>query len=177
MEAIKKMRWGSEDSWIATLANLLPFWLLSVVMMSEGFPKPLLSREVAAPIFVLAIVISLILLWMGWLEFDILFYSCLPILLMFEFDEISTTYKSPFLLLCGIILSAGMIGAKRSNSVTLRWLILLSVAIATLVLASHAAQNYWHMAGDFCGACFPDGQGDPPLTGHETPWWVLFFSP
>ncbi len=176
METIKKIWWGSEDSWIATLATLLPFWLLSFAIMEEGFPKPPISREFAVPFFVLAIVVSL-LLWMGWLEVDILFYSFIPIILMFRFDEISTRYKSPFLVLCGIFLSAGMIGAKRSSSVTARWLILLSVAIGTLVLASHAAQNYWHMAGDFCGACFPDGQGDPPLTGNETPWWVLFFRP
>jgi hypothetical protein len=51
MEAIKKIRWGSEDSWIATLASLLPFWLLSVAIMAEGFPKPLIPRELAAPIF------------------------------------------------------------------------------------------------------------------------------
>ena len=176
MEAIKKIRWGSEDSWIATLASLLPFWLLSVAVTAEGFPKPLIPRELVAPVFVLAVATSLILLWMGWLEVDLLVYSCLPILLMFQFDEISTTYKTPFLLLCGLILSAGMIGAKRSSSVTVRWLILLSVAIITLILAFHASQNYWHMAGDFCGACFPDGQGDPPLTGNEAPWWVLFFS-
>ena len=177
METIKNIWWGSEDSWMATLATLLPFWLLSFAVMSEGFPRPLLSRELTVTVFILSIVVSLLLLWRGWLEVDILVYSFLPIFLMFTFDEISTTYKSPFLLLCGLILSAGMIGAKRSSSITVRWLILLSVAVTTLVLASHAAQNYWHMAGDFCGACFPDGQGDPPLTGNEAPWWVLFFNP
>jgi hypothetical protein len=162
---------GSEDSWIATLASLLPLWLLSFAIMVEGFPQPPISAELAVTAFVLAIAVSIVLLWKEWLVIDILLYSLFPFMLLFIFDEIPTTYKSPFILLCALILSTRVIGAKRSSSVTVRWLILLFVAVATGVLASHAIQSYWHMVSDLdFGGCFPYTQGCPPLVGKEIPW-------
>jgi hypothetical protein len=94
------------------------------------------------------------------------------------FEEISTTYKSPFILLCALILSIGIIGAKRSNSVTVRWLLLLLLAVITWVLASHAAQSYWRMVDGlgFPFECMPDTQ-NCPLPGNLSPWWVLIFRP
>jgi hypothetical protein len=178
MEIMEKIRWADEDSWMATIAYLLPLWLLSFAIMREGFPQPPISLELAVTAFVLAIAVSIILLWKWWLTFDLLLYTLFPFILLFTFDEISTSYKSPFILLCVLTLSIGIVGAQRSSSVTLRWLILFLVAIATWVLASHAARNYWHMVSDLgYGECFPDAQGCPPLTGKETPWWVLFLKP
>lgn len=178
METIKKIRWAPEHSWIPTLASLLPFWLLSLAVMVEGFPKPPISLQLGVTAFVLAIAIAIALLWKGWLEIDILLYSLFPFILMFEFDDISTAYKNPFILLCALILSAGMIGAKRSRSITVRWLILLFLAVTTWTLASHANQGYWHMVDNLVfGDCFPYTRGCPPLSGNETPWWVLFFRP
>ena len=111
------------------------------------------------------------------MTFDLLLYSLFPFILLFTFDEIDTSYKSPFILLCALILSIGFVGAQRSSSLGLRWLILLVFAIAAWVLAAHAAQNYWQMVGDLgYGECFPSTQGCPPLTGRETPWWALVFS-
>jgi hypothetical protein len=185
MEAIKKVQWQSEGSWMATLASLLPLWLLSVAVMVEGFPKPPIPLGVAVAAFVLAIPVSIVLLRKGWMEIDLLIYSLFPILLFFIFDEISTTYKSPFILLCVLLLSIGIVGAQRTSrstdSVTVRWLILFFVAAVTWVVASHAAQSYWQMVGDlgygaFPLECMPDTQGCP-LTGDLTPWWILFFRP
>ena len=57
------------------------------------------------------------------------------------------------------------------------WLILLSAAAMTYVMAWHATMSYWRMAGELgYDRSFPDAQGCKPLTGQETPSWVLFFS-
>ena len=178
MEAIKKLQWAEADSWLATLASLLPLWLLSFAIMAEGFPQPPLSSGLAVTAFLLAIGISLLLLWKGWLAPDLLLYTFFPFLLLYLFDEISTSYKTPFILLCALTLSAGMVAAQRSSSITVRWLVLLLAAIATWMLASHAVQSYWQMVSDLGYVeCMPDFQGCAPLTGTETPWWVLFFKP
>jgi hypothetical protein len=178
METIMRIQWADEDSWEATLFSLLPLWLLSFAIMAEGFPRPPISIELAyIASFYLAIPVSIVLLWKGWLEVDILLYSLFPFTLLFMFDEISTTYKSPFILVCALILSAGIIGARRSDSVTVRWLILLLLAITTWALASHAAQNYWQMFDGFYFpfGCFP-GTQECPLPANLSPWWVVFFS-
>ena len=178
MEAIKKVQWAEDDSWLVSAANLLPLWLLSLAITAEGFPRPPLSPELAVTAFLLAIGVSLVLLWKGWLAPDLLLYTFFPFLLLSLFDEISTSYKTPFILLCALSLSVGMIGAQRSRSLNVRWLILLLAAIATWMLASQAEQNYWQMVSDLGYVeCMPDFQGCAPLTGTETPWWVLFFKP
>ncbi len=177
MKTMQKIEWEELGFWKATLASLLPLWLLSLAIMAEGFPHPPISGEWAVTAIYLAIAISIVLLWIGWLEFDIILYSLFPFILLFMFDEIATTYKSPFILLCAIILSIGIIGAKRSNSVTVRWLILLLLAVTVWVLASHAAQSYWQMFDGlgFAFRCFP-GTQDCPLPANLNPWWVLFFN-
>jgi len=179
MEAIRKLQYVNKDSWLATFASLLPLWLWSFAISVEGFPSPPIPVVVGVAFFWLAIPLSIVLLWKQWLPPDVLLISLIPFVFVFNFDEISTRYKTPFILFCALILSIGFIVAQRSKSVTVRWLILLFVAVAVLVLSSNAAQNYWHMAGalgHFEFGCFPDMQGCPPLTGGETPWWVLFFS-
>jgi len=178
METIRKIRWLSEDSWLATLASLLPLWLWSLAVTVEGFPKPPIPVELGIASFWLAIALSIVLVWKRWLPPDVLLISLIPFVFMFNFDEISTRYKTPFILFCALILSIGMVIAQRSGSLTVRWLLLLFVAVAVLVLSSNAAQNYWNMVdelGPFEFGCFPDAYGCPPLTGNETPWWVLFF--
>ncbi|NJC98103.1 MAG: hypothetical protein C3F07_19835 [Anaerolineales bacterium] len=180
MATIQKLRWFSEDSWLATLASLLPLWLWSLATTLEGFPRPPISLEmVAIASFWLAIPVIIVLLWKWWLPPDVLLVSLIPFVLLFNFDEISTRYKTPFILLCALILSIGIVTAQRSGSVTVRWLLLLFVAVAVLVLSSNAAQNYWQMASDlgtFQFGCFPDAYGCPPIPGDATPWWILFFS-
>ena len=175
---IQKIRWTPEDSWLATLASLTPLWLLSVAILAEGFPPPPIPYELTIVALILSIPASIVLLWRGWLEVDLLLYTLFPLLLVIKFDEISTAYKTPFILLCALTLSMGIIGAKRSSSLTARWLILLSVAFTTWALASHAEQTYWRMVDNLVfGDCFPYTQGCPPLAGNETPWWALLLGP
>jgi hypothetical protein len=180
MDAIRKIGWADPGTWRATLASLLPLWLLSLAILSEGFPRPLVSPMLGGAAFVLAIAAGIVLLWKGWLTFEVLLYSLFPILLVFLLDEISTSYKTPFILLCALLLTVGIIGYHRSlnrDLVTLAWLTLLLVAIVTWVFASYAAQNYWQMVGNlrFPADCMPYEEGCAPLAGRETLWWVLFF--
>ena len=177
METIKKTRWFPEASWLATLASLLPLWLLSLAITVEGFPKPPIPVEVGIASFWLAIAVGIVLLWKSWLPPDVALVSLIPFVFMFNFDEISTRYKTPFILMCALILSIGMIVAQRSKSVTVRWLTLLVVAVTVLVLSSNAVSNYWQMVDGlgFPFECMPDTQ-DCPLPDNLSPWWVLFFS-
>jgi TRAP-type uncharacterized transport system fused permease subunit len=59
----------------------------------------------------------------------LILYSLFPLVLLMTFDEISTTYKSPFIMLCTLILTAGIVGYQRNRSARWRWLILLSAAV------------------------------------------------
>jgi hypothetical protein len=178
METIRKLRYVNEDSWLATFASLLPLWLWSLAVSVEGFPSPPIPVEVGIAFFWLAIPVSIVLLWKRWLPPDVLLVSLVPFVFVFNFDEISTRYKTPFILFCALILSIGVILAQRSGSLTVRWLLLLFVAVAVLVLSSNAAQNYWHMAGElghFEFGCFPDAFGCPSIPEDATHWWSLFF--
>jgi hypothetical protein len=159
------------------LASLLPLWLLSIAIMVEGFPPPPISVELAYTSFILAISVSIVLLWKRWMTVELILYSLVPFILLGTFDEISTTYKTPFIFLCTLILTAGIVGYHSFRSAQWRWLILLPAAGVTLMMASHAAEGFWQMASDLgYGACFPDAHGCAPLTGQETPWLILFFN-
>jgi hypothetical protein len=178
MKAIRKLEGAAQASWMAILATLLPLWLFSFAILTEGFPDPPISLELAVVAFILAIAIGGVLIWAGWLTLDLILYSLFPFVFLFIFDEISTSYKTPFILVCALILSLGMASAQRSASEKLRWRIWLAVNILIWVLASHALQRYWHMVDDLVfGDCFPYTKGCLPLAGHETSWWILFFSP
>lgn len=99
-------------------------------------------------------------------------------MLLATFDEISTTYKTPFIFACTLILTVGAVAYQYAHLPRpLRWLILLFAAFLTLFAAGHVAGNFWQMASDLgYEMCFPDYTGCAPLTGAETPWWLLFFS-
>lgn len=169
---------AGQNSWFKILINLLPFWLLSIAITREGFPTPPISTEAAGVAFSFAIVIGIVLTWSRWLTLDLILYSLFPFVLLFIFDEISTAYKTPFILSCAIILSAGMVGAQRSNSEVIRWRIWLVVNIIIWMLASHALQAYWNMVAELSfGDCFPYSLGCPVVAGSESPWWILFLTP
>jgi hypothetical protein len=173
----KEILWADSHPWSTTLASLVPLWLLSFAIMAEGFPRPPISIELARTSFVLAITVSIVLLWKKWMTIALLLFSLFPFHLLYVFDEISTTYKTPFIILCAFILTIGMVGYQRSRSAWLRWLILLGAFVVALVMAWHATFSFWRMTDDLGYVrCFPDAQGCAPLTGQETPWWVLFLS-
>jgi hypothetical protein len=177
MDNLKDIRLATLNSWGTTLANLLPLWLLSLSIMAEGFPRPPISGEVAIGFFATAIVAKILFTWKGWMAIELLLYSLFPFVLLYAFDEVSTAYKTPFIILCTLILTAGVVGYQRIRSPSIRWVILLVATSVTLVAASNATHNFWAMAEDLgYQRCFPDAYGCAPLTGKETPWWILFFS-
>ena len=178
MKAMRKMEWTVQDSWIVILVTLLPLWFFSVAILAEGFPNPPIPLVPALIAFVLAIAIGILLVWNRWLKLDLILYSIFPLILLYVFDEIATGYKTPFILICVLILSCGVIVAQRSNSEKVRWRIWLIVNIIVWFLASHALQAYWQMIDGLAfGDCFPFTQGCVPLAGTAVPWWVLFFTP
>jgi hypothetical protein len=166
-------------SWMMTIASLLPLWLWSVAIMVEGFPPPPIPIEIAIASFLLALVLSGLLLWKRWMAFELVVYSLFPFLLLSPFDEISTRYKTPFISLCAIVLTIGIVVYQGVRLA--RWqrgLILLAFAAVTYLLAGHAASSFWEMASDLgYSRCFPDAHGCAPLDNRASPWWVLFFSP
>jgi hypothetical protein len=185
METIKKIQWKPEDSWIATLVSLLPLWLLSLVILAIALLQPPIPEGLAVSAVVLVLVASIALLWKGWLEIDLFLYSLFPFILFFFFGEVYPTYRFPFIVLCVLLLSVGIVAAqfasKAWDSLTIRWLVLFLVAVTTWIIASHAAENYWRMLGDLGYGAFPlecmPNTTDCPLIGNVTPWWALFFSP
>jgi hypothetical protein len=179
MDSARTIRWASPHSWSATIASLLPLWLLALAITVEGFPQPPVSIELATASIILAIVATIVALWKGWATVELLLYSLLPFLLLPAFDEISTTYKTPFIVLCTFILTVGIVGYQFNRSNRLgRWLVLLSAGAVTLMTAWHATTNYWAMASDLGYAqCFPDAHGCAPLTSQATRWWILFLGP
>ncbi len=166
-------------SWQAIFASLLPLWLFSLAVSVEGFPKPPISLGVAIAALVLAVLISVILLLKKWTTVELVLCSLFPFLLLPKFDEISTSYKTPFLFFCALTLTVGFIGYQMSfrRSRVVGWLILGIFLAGAWLLANNAAGNYWQMVGDLGYVeCMPDFTGCASLTGNETPWWVLFFS-
>jgi hypothetical protein len=176
---MKKTRATLPGSWMVPLVSLLPLWLLSLAILVEGFPDPPISGGLAIVALVLAIASTIVLVWLRWLTLDLLLYSLFPFVLLYIFDEVSTSYKTPFILLCALVLSIGIVSARYSGSDKMRWRIWLVVNIVTWILASHALQAYWDMVGNdlVFGDCLPYAQGCPLLSGRESPWWVLFFRP
>ena len=166
-------------SWMMTIAGLLPLWLWSVAITVEGFPPPPISIGIAMASFLLALALSGLLLWKRWMAFELFVYSLFPFLLLSQFDEISTHYKTPFISVCAIVLTAGIV-VYQGVRLT-RWqrgLILLAFVAVTYLLAWHATFSFWEMASDLgYSNCFPDAHGCASLGNRASPWWVLFFSP
>jgi hypothetical protein len=158
------------------LVNLLPLWLVSLAVTAEGFPRPPIPLPVAIGALALAIVISFAALLKGWMTVELLLASFFPMALLPVFDEISTAYKTPFILLCALVMTAGILLTWRSRPGPWRWLILLAAAGVTWLLAQHLTLNYWQMTADLGYVrCLPDAAGCPPLAGRGTVWWRLIF--
>jgi hypothetical protein len=179
MQTAQATRLTFPYAWRKTAAGLLPLWLFSVAIMAEGFPRPPISAGAATALVVMALLACPLLLWKGWATIELLIYSLSPFLLLRIFDEISTTYKTPFILMCAVILTAGALALRWDRASPLaRVLILAAVAGLALLLASHAAFRFWGVAADLgYRQCFPDAHGCAPLTAQATPWWGLFFRP
>ena len=153
--------------------RLLPLWLLSYAVMAEGFPAPPIPVGLAVTAFILAIVIGILGLWKDWIRVELLLYYVIPYWLMIRFDEISTAYKTPFILLCAMLLSTGVLGYQGIQNRWLRWLSLLLGAALTLAAAGVMVNGYWGLvsAGGY-DACYP--RCLPPADPAH-PWWMIFF--
>jgi len=164
---------------LANAAGLLPLWLVALAITVEGFPRPPISLPVAALALALAVAVSLAALWKRWMTVELALVSFFPLLLLPIFDEISTAYKTPFILLCALVLSAGILLYQRSRARRRwRWLILLAAAGLAWLLAWHVTLNYWQMAADLgYERCLPDAAGCPSLAGRGQPWWALLLAP
>jgi len=164
---------------IVRLANLLPLWLCSLAITVEGFPRPPISPEAAVGAFIGALAISVLLIWRGWATVEVVLYSLFPLLLLAPFDEISTAYKTPFIALCALSLTIGLMVYQRARAA--RWqrlLLLLGFAGATYALAHHAIFNFWEMAAQLgYSRCFPEAHGCAPLPSQAPSWLALFFIP
>jgi hypothetical protein len=175
---IRKMKWVDVGSWQATLASLLPLWLLSFAILPEDRPPLHIPGQLAGVAFVLSITVCIFLLWKCWMTFELALYSLLfPVVLVLGHDEMSSAYKIPLILLCTFILTIGILGYHYSlyrDAIGVAWLILLFAFIATWVFTLHLDQNYWQMAAELgYNAC--DSQGCAPLSPTGTSWWILFF--
>jgi hypothetical protein len=174
MKTIAYIRWADPPFWKATLANLLPLWLLCLAILPSS-----ISAELKGRLFLLSMAAMILLLWLRWFTPELIFYSFFPIISIFIFEEISPGYGTPFVLLCTLLLSIGIFGYRLSlhkYSVGLAWLILFVVFIGTWMLALNADQNYRQMVADLGYGCDPYmGACPAPVPANGIPWWVLFF--
>lgn len=166
------------SAWVALLAGVLPLWLLGLAVSLEGFPAPPVPPVVGLTAFFLALILGGVALWRGWLRPEIAVVSLFPLLLVPLFDEITTTYKTPFIFACATLLSAA-IGGLQAARLPRVWqgALLLAAAVLTLALAGHAVANFWDLTARLgYHECFPDAFGCAPLPADAPPWWALFLS-
>jgi hypothetical protein len=178
MEMVLEQRLTDPSAWLKTLICLLPMWLISLAVSVEGFPAPPIPGWAAGSAFVCGLLLLLVLLVRGWIWFDLVLYSLLPVVMVFIFDEILTGYKTPFIFTCTAVLSIGLIGYQYSQSFLLRIFFLTSGALLAYALADHAAASFWALwplidasqyAGCYMTGCYPFNI----IPGH--PWWTVLF--
>ena len=142
MKTMPKIEWEELGSWKATLASLLPLWLFFFAFTNISDSSLEILETIA---FYLIIPVCIVFLLKGWMTFDLLPYSFLPMFIQFFFDDIDSSCKLLLKLLCTLTLTLGIVGYQRSlnrDSVTLAWLSLLLAAIAAWIFVSYAVQNF-----------------------------------
>jgi hypothetical protein len=172
-EEERRLQWQARGQ---VLFGALPLWLFSLAITVEGFPRPPIPGPLAVGAFGLAIVVSVVLLINRWMTLDLLLGSLVPLVLVGTFDEISTAYKTPFIFVCALLLTMGILGYQYHRSARWRGLILLMAIVATLALAFHATDRYWKMTDALgFGNCFPDASDCAPIPPGAPSWWALMF--
>ena len=142
MKTMPKIEWEEMGSWKATIASLVPLWLFFFAF-ANIFDSSLEILETIA--FFLIVPVCIVFLWKGWMTFDLLPYSFLPMFIQFFFDDIDSSCKLLLKLLCTLTLTLGIVGYQRSlnkDSVTLAWLSLLLAVITAWIFVSYAVQHF-----------------------------------
>jgi hypothetical protein len=174
METVESLE--RTDRWWEILGGLLPLWMMAVAVTAEGFPHPPITVGMGLALFLGSIALSFLLIFLGWITPIRALYSLLPVVLIFPFDEMSTAYKTPFILAFAAILTVGALICQLIRKGPWGELVLIIVGALALVAASHAAGRYWDWALSLgFGECMPDLPPCPSLAGLGMPWWRLFF--
>lgn len=162
--------------WIKTVVRLLPLWLIALSITAEGFPKPPISVGVSVAAFACAVLLLVVLWWKKWMRLEFALYSLLPTVMLPLFDEIVTTYKTPFILMCAILISLPVIACHAARNPTERFVILAAGMILNYLIIHHVMMNYWEVIEQ---TGFSDGYmaGNYPLDIPGFPWWKIFWKP
>lgn len=169
---------SAQPLWAKTAGFLAALWMIALAATAEGFPSPLIPGNLAPVLFFAGLVVAIVVSvrYMTFIELPII--TLIPLLYVFEFDEITTTYKTPFILFCTLILSFGLIiyhylAQTRSLKVALP--VFLAAAILAFLAGMFAMLNFWEYT-DSLGIrmCFLDSIGCPPLPADHPAWWRFF---
>jgi hypothetical protein len=152
--------------------------MVALAATAEGFPRPLFDMRAGVFLFCIGIATAFFLVLTSWVGPEMLLVSFVPVSFWMIFDEITTTYKTPFILLCTLILSLGVIAYHyfgENHYLKLALPILFASVVLTVFVAFHAAHNYW-IYSDPIGMCFYDYIKCPPLPANHPAWWSFFFN-
>jgi len=166
--------------WLKTMAVLAPLWMLALASTAEGFPNPPLSGNQGLVLFYAAIAVVVLATLKFHTLIELPFITLIPLSYVFLFDEITTSYKTPFIFFCTLILSLGITAYHyftETRSLKVALPVLLAAAVLTFLAAGYATANFWAYT-DSLGVemCFLDYTGCPPLPADHPTWWSFFFS-
>ncbi len=166
--------------WLRTAALLAPLWMLALATTAEGFPDPPIAGNQALILFYAAIAAAILVTVYFRTLVELPFIILVPLSYVYLFDEITTSYKTPFIFFCTLILSLGMIAYQvlaRNRSLKVAVPVLLAAVLLTFLAAWLASRNFWAYT-DSLGIerCFLDYTGCPPLPADHPAWWRFFFS-
>ena len=174
MSIIQYFRHTKQPTWLVTLACVVPLWLLAVAIMVEGFPPPPIPLSLALFAFFSACVIAAILLWRRKTSVIFLLYCGLPFFLLYTFDEISTLYKTQYIVACTLFLTLAAVAHLRSQSPIKAWFFLLLGVVATLLAAEEIRASYWNLvSAQGLDLCYPNCL---PQLDHGNSWWRMLIS-
>jgi hypothetical protein len=164
--------------WLKTMAVLAPLWMIALATTAEGFPNPPISGNQGLVLFYAAIAVAILATFIFRTLIELPFITLIPLSYVFLFDEITTSYKTPFILFCTLILSLGIIAyhyLAETRSLKVALLVLLAVVVLTYIAAGYAMANFWAYT-DSLGIemCFLDYSGCPPLPADHPAWWRFF---
>ena len=161
--------------WAKTAAFLAALWMIALAATAEGFPSPLIPGNLAIFLFFAGLVVAIVasIRYLAFIELPII--TLIPLLYVFEFDEITTVEKTPFILFCTLILSLGLIAyhyLAQTRSLKVALPVLLAAAILAFLAGIVATLNFWEYTDSLgIGMCFLDYTSCPPLPADHPAWW------